>query len=479
MSCIDCSSGQPSQVYSLQYKYNSSCNSNCCTPLTDSKCISYKGVPLACSGIDTDDTIEEAIQKIDALVCQTSGDYSTYNTNCLTGITTQAEFVDDVTSYICTLNTTVDTFISTTFPAYQTTVTNSIASSLAPAITCSSASVTSADSTSTVLSKYCTKFTDIDSKLDISNVIWNTCFSVGSSPASIAEGFSLLSNQICQVKTSSSSVTLPTFNNVGSCLSITGAADTLVDTVNALRVRTCLSPVFDINSLTWGCITKPSSVSTNLQAAFQSVLTKIDSLSQGRSAVYSSDFVVTNVDDSNLCLGKNIALATPLNLDRYVASNSSDSTPGTLIDKLQGGTNVTLDDTTTPGKVIVNVSGMASDGKVYANSVDDTLGFLDEKIEGSTGDDINISASYDATNKQVKIFGSLVNKSDFILSLFDVIKNDPDIYEAFCALKDGCPSPCQPPQNVQATDITDDTTTTTTSTTTSTTTTSTTTTTLA
>lgn len=465
MSCIDCSSGITSQVYSLQYKYNSTCNtSGCCTPLTDSKCVSYQGANLACSGINTNDTIETAIQKIDTLVCQSSGDYSTYNTHCLTGITTQAGFVDDVTAYICTVNTTLNTFLNSTFPAYQTTVTTDIANSILPSITCSTASVTSADNTATVLNKYCTQFGVINTALDISSVVWNNCFTVGSTPTTIAQGFSLLANQICQVKTSGGSAVLPTFNNTGSCLSTTGSADSLVDTVNALRVRTCASPTFDINALNWVCITKPSTTTTNLQAAFQSVLSKVDSLSQGRLATFSSDFIVTNVDNSNLCLGKNIALATPINADRYVASNSSDVSPGTLIDKLTAGSNVTLDATTTPGQVIVSVTGVASDGKVYADSTDDTLGFLGDKMEGSDGDDIQISTSYDNVNKKVKVFGSLVDKGAFILSLFNYIQNDPDTYAAFCALAAGCPSPCQPPQNVQAIDVTGGTTTTTTTT---------------
>lgn len=464
MSDCNCnSSSVPSQIYSFQYQYNPSCtsSSDCGTAVGNAKCITYQGVDLECSGINTNDTLEIALQKIDTIVCQTAGDYSTYNVHCLDdeeAITTEASFVDAVTGKLCTIETTVDTFINTTFPAYQTSVTEAIGQ--VPAITCETAGVTDEDTTSEILVKYCTKFGTIDESLDISSVTWDSCYTVASTPSTIAEGFSLLANQICLVKASSTSSVLPVFNNSTSCLSSTGLADTLVVTVNALRTRVCQSPTFNINTLTWGCLTKPSSTTTDLQSAFQTVLDTLSTLSEA-APTYSGDFVVTNVDDDDLCLGKNIALATPLNQDRFVASNSDDDDPGTLIDKLEAGDGIDLDDTTTPGKIIITSTATDVSGKVYANEDDDTLGFLDEKTEGSSGDDITITALYNPGTQKLQI-AAILDRENLADALLDLILENTDLRAKFCSLLLECPAACQPPQNVQALSATTTTTSTTT-----------------
>lgn len=454
MSCTDCNSSiLPSQIYNLQYQYNPNCttSSDCGTSSMSSKCIIYKGADLECSGIETDDTLEVCIQKMDTLICQTAGDYSTYNVNCIADagtITTEAEFVDAITDYVCTLHSTVATFIGTTFPAYQTTVSNRFVAIEQPARTCVSASVTSADTLNTVLDKYCTKFGSIDTKLDISTVDWDQCYVVSSSPTTLANAFDLLIDQICQIKADSTSITLPTFNNSTSCLSITGTANTLVETINALKTRVCLSPTFDINALTWGCISKPSSSTTNLQAAFQSILTKVDILSDN-SPTFSSDFTVTLIDSGNACLGKHVALATPLNSDRFVASNEDDDSPSTLIDKLEAGDNIILDDTTTPGKIIIASTSTDTQGRVYADITDNTLGYLDQKLEGSVGDYVTVTTNYDSINKKVEV-AAFIDKRGLLLTLLEIIRTDEQVRTTFCTLFTQCPSPCQPPQNVQA-----------------------------
>ena len=453
MSCTNCpDTPVPNQVYNLQYSYSTPCTSSGCPGGSlDSKCVIYTGANLTCSGVNTNDTVEVAIQKINTKLCTTIGDYSTYNYNCLTPVTTEAAFVAAITAHACTTRTSLTTFTGTTFPTYQTTVNNRFVAIEVPGITCSSASVTNTDTLQQVLNKYCTKFGSIDTKIDISGITWNTCYGT-STPTSIKDGFVAVLDQICQTKALITVSSLPTFNNIGSCLASPGATDSLVDTIGKIKTRLCLSPTFDINALTWSCITKPSSTTTDLQGAFQSVLTKIDILS-AKIPNFSSDFTVNNVSDGQPCLGKTIALAQSLNVDRFVASNSGDTSPGTLADKLQAGTGMGLDYTTTPGKVILNAAP-SSQGKVYANTVDDTLGFLDQKMQGKGSPDgiLNLITVYNGATKKVDI-NPTIDTTVLLESLLYLLETDSVLKARFCAIVASCPSGCAAPQNPQATYI--------------------------
>src|SRR5258708_1798727 len=71
----------------------------------NANCVIYSGPNLQCSGIVTNDALDIILQKIDPLLCSASGDYSGYNTYCLAPITTQKQFVESISNYVCTLNT--------------------------------------------------------------------------------------------------------------------------------------------------------------------------------------------------------------------------------------------------------------------------------------------------------------------------------------------------------------------------------------
>ncbi len=45
--------------------------------------ICYTGADLPCSGIVSSDTIEDALTKIDGILCSNTGNYATYQKNCL------------------------------------------------------------------------------------------------------------------------------------------------------------------------------------------------------------------------------------------------------------------------------------------------------------------------------------------------------------------------------------------------------------
>jgi len=454
-------SNSPVTTYSIQYFYNpncSDCATECGNNTMSSKCVFYAGPALTCSGIATDDSVEVALQKIDEQICSIVGDYSTYQFHCLTtwfgsSITEESEFVDAITGYACEIRTDLDTFIDTTFPAYQGTVNTRFLAIENPAITCSSASVTNADTLIQVLNKYCTKFSQIDTKFDLSTVVWDSCFTVSSPPLTIAEGFTLLADQICQVNSTSSS--LPTFDNSSNCLA-GGATDSLVDTIALITDRLCSTDVFDSSSISWGCL---DDAATTLQAAFQTVVTKVSALQQNFVTFDSGDFVVTATDGGDACQGITVALATPINQDRLVAVDGSDNSPGTLVSKLTAGTGITLTNNGTD--LEISASGTADSYEVKADTSDTSPGFLSDKIVGGSQSGITITPNYDSGDEQLQILPQ-VDLSALFTALLNQLDIDSDLYDLFCSKIAGCPSPCAPPTNVQVSLITTTTTTTTT-----------------
>lgn len=363
MPCPSCGSNSPYNTYNVQFAQVNNCNalsSDCPNGLFDIKCTFYSGPNLACTGVETNDGMEIILQKLDAAICANSGDYSTYNMHCLPDyfgepITNQRDFVDAITGYVCENQESSIQFQTVTFPGYQDEVSDEFTAVNNPAVSSTYAGVTDTDNLITVLGKYGEAFDNLATAIDISNVTWNSCFTVVIPPTTITEGFDLLADQICQIKATIPAA-LPVFNNVGSCLPSPGASDTLVSTIGKIKTRLCQSPVFDINSLTWGNITQPSIVTINLQDAFQSVLTAASNTLAQLATIYSGDFVVTATDPFNPSAGLTVALATPINQDRFVAATVGDSSPGTLQAKLQAGTNVGLDYISVAGKVIISAT---------------------------------------------------------------------------------------------------------------------------
>lgn len=458
MPCANCSSG-PISTFAVQYFYNNqptNCeDSECGSNSLNAKCVYYAGPNLSCSGVNTNDSVELALQKFDTKLCAVTADYSTYNFGCIDDgdpITNEGEFVAAITEFICNLKTTVDTFTTTTFQNYQSEVDDRFQAVEVPAIICSTASVVATDSLSTVLEKFCTKITAINSATSISGVDWAQCFTVSTPPTSIADAFSLVIDQICQVK-GSGGATLPTFNNTGSCLPTPGAADSLSDTIGKIKTRLCQSPTLDNTTLTSTCVSIPGTA-TDLQTLLQNIINKVDTLTQAAPTFDPADFNITNVNNAQPCAGKLVQLVTPINQDRFVASNASDTSPGALIDKLQAGTGISLDDTTTPGKVIITASGGGSDDKtVKANTADDTPGFLDQKItQGVSDDGIALDITYNPGTKKLVITPQ-VDMDALTQSLLVKIATDGSLRSQFCNLVSSCttnPPPEGPSGGYQA-----------------------------
>lgn len=460
---MSCGNSSPVTAYTAQYFYNpncTDCDENCGGNSLTSTCVFYTGPALSCSGIATDDSLETALQKIDTQICSAIGDYSTYQFNCLvdywgSNITQESVFVDAITEYTCATQSSLTTFTDTTFPAYTTDTNNRLTDIEVPQITCTSASVTNTDTLSQVLTKYCTKFTSIDTAISLSGVTWNACFTA-STPTSIAGAFSLLANQICQVKTLAETGALPVFNNYGSCIGGT-SDDSLPDTIALIKTRLCSTPTFDINTLSWGCLTKPSTTTTDLQDAFQTVLSAVSTEKQ-KVTQYSADFILTPNDVSDPCQGQLISLATPINQDRFVAVNVSDSSPSTLINKIVG-IGITVDDTSNPGQLTLTSSATSDTYEVKADSTDTSPDYLVNKVSGGTSTGVTIGTSYNSGTEQVDILPS-IDLSTLFDALLDQLLSDSDLYTKFCTRVANCPSPCSAPTNVQV--ITDGTSTSTT-----------------
>lgn len=412
------------------------CGTTGCQGNADAKCVFYTGAALPCSGIATNDNLEVALQKVEEQICSVIGNYATYNTYCLAPVTTQQQFVEKISLAYCNLQSDYDFFINTTFPAYQAQVNVDINGALYPQVTCTLTGVTTADSVATVLTKYCTEFTNIWNYIDISTVTWNGCFTVPTPPTNVAEGFDLLASQICSVAATVSP--LPTFNNIGSCLPSPGSADTLAQTIDKIKTRLCQTPTLDLSTITWGCTPDLSTSNTDLNGALQGIVNSTSDWFENK-LTFSPDFTVSYVDPLDTCQGKYLELATPIvSTDRLVASNVADLSPGTLIDKLTPGTNITLDDTTTPGQVIINAT-TADTYQVKASSTDTTPDYLIDKVTGkyNTPIGIGITDSYNAITKTVD-FTPTINWAAFVPAMLAAINADPVLYAQLCGLTCGC-----------------------------------------
>ena len=98
---------------------------NCTEPTScflDAGCVVYTGPALNCADIATNDALDTILQKIDPLLCAATGDYSTYNTFCLAPITTQKEFVESISEFVCDLRDEFDEFTGTTFAGFETDI---------------------------------------------------------------------------------------------------------------------------------------------------------------------------------------------------------------------------------------------------------------------------------------------------------------------------------------------------------------------
>jgi len=395
MPCSSCGNTTP-LVFDVQTFLNQSCSGNSqCFPAGN---VCYSGPNLVCSGILTNDTLDDALTKIDEILCSSAQNYTAYQMNCLPAyvgapIETEADFVDAITDYACGIRVDLDTFLDTTYPAYIATVNTRFLAIESPAITCASVGITNVDTLSTVYAKYCTKFTSIDTALDMSSVDFGGCFTVTVPPETVKEGFEEVLSQICQVKTlaESNGTTLPTFNNVGSCLATPTTTDSLVSTIGKIKTKLCTLPTWDSTALSWGCVGAPT---TDLGNGIQKILDKVNYMLP-KVVTFGAGFTTAPTNISDPCAGTTVTLSATT--DRFVAATSGDVSPSTLDNKLVGvGIEVNTVDN-------ANKITLKSDHKVLGALGDDTADYLINKLSGSTSNGVTITPQYNNVTKKIDL----------------------------------------------------------------------------
>jgi len=447
MSCTNCSGTSSFSIPTTQSI------KPCSNGMFDARCIVYTGPSLSCINVDTNTCLQDIIQSINSKVCQAVGDYTQYNFNCLSSefiITNEGEFVDAITQYVCNLSTRIDNLEITVQNNYNdlTTQINTIKN---PGLTSPCPTIVIYDETSSldqILTAQSTAICNLNSSLSLTGVDWDKCYTPTSTPTNIIEGFNELLNQICLTKQSTGGGgVLPTFDNTGTCLSSPTASDSLVDTIIKIRTRLCQTPTFNASNLTPSACVQFSGAST-LEEVIDAQNNQITQISQQSIRQISTDFTITPVDSTQPCLGMKLGLNSSVQ-DRRVASNAADTSPGTLQDKLQQGTNITLDYATTPGKVIINATGGSqTDEKVKATSTDPTAGYLNTKIVGDTSDPV-IQTSIIPQTTNVKVTSS-INMEELVKAILEVLEDpttDPTIKQRFCAIVSSCPVACAAPTN--------------------------------
>jgi hypothetical protein len=428
------------------------CDNNCTNGVYDTACIIYTGPDLACIGAVTNTCLETIITQIDAKVCTAVGDYSGYNLGCLRSsytINTAQDFAESTANYVCLLREDLNTFIDTTFPDTIDDIEADIAAIQIPGTTssCPNIVMPGGSTINTVLQILSNAGCSLYTAINPSAANWSQCFTVLTPPTTIVQAFNVVLDQICQVA-SNTGATLPTFNNVGTCLPSPGATDTLSDTIIKIRTRLCQTPVFLASNLASSACVDFGPTST-LEEVIEAQNALLDTLADTAITDASADFIVDYVDPLNHCLGKTISLNTSV-VDRNVALNGADLTPGTLVDKVIAGTNVTLDfGITNPGKLTINsAAGASNDEMVKINGSDPTPGYLLSKLTGSTTAlTFTTITPLSATQAQVTVSLDIDAVAGAVL---DAIGDDDVLKALFCALVASCPAPCGVPTNVQA-----------------------------
>lgn len=447
MPCPKCYCSCSSSTQSCEYCRSSSCTS--CDDTVSTANLVYSGPALLCINKPTATPLEEIIQSLDTKICTIEGaDYTSYDFACLlnpdtSNISTQEEFVAAISNYVCNISTTNETFV-TNYNTFVTNITNLVTEAGTPGITNTCTGIIPSDTNAEAFTKIGNTICNLQTAINPSGITWNVCgLTVGSAPTTVSAAFTTVLSYICQIKSLiPASVTLPTFNNVGTCLPGTlTTTDGLASTVNKLITKVC-SLNYDVTAINYGCVDG----ATTLQDALQNTIDRVNEYVH-----YEFDntyFTVADLNPSYPCNGQSVTLNLA-GLDSKVASNGSDLTPGYLSDKLQAGANVTLDYITTPGKVIVS-STSTVDHKVSVNGSDASADYLDAKIDGAADADgfITLDATTNVGNSKVIVTPTI----DYLAGankLLTAIQSDTALFSIFQNMV--CATSCAGNRTVQFT----------------------------
>ena len=420
------------------------CTQSTCASITDALCVKYTSTNFNCISNESK-TLEDILKSIDSLVCGVSGGipWNTFNYACLEGITTAQTFAEVISSYVCDLSETVTNNYNE-LTNLITNITTTGTGSYVPAISgCTYTGVVNTDTLTQVLTKFNTKFCDLNSRLDISSVDWDQCFAVLTPPTTLPGAFDLLIDQICQVKTDiPTGYTPPTFDNTLTCLPTPGATDSLTATISKIIAKLCSLPTFDVGDLDPFLCT---GIGSTLTEVIENIRARVTENTYRSIEEVGPGLVLVDIGSPEACTGKRLEIDPNAFPDEMVKANSSDTTPGYLIDKLNEGSNVTIDDTTLPGAVTIT----ALNNKVSTSSSDPSTGFLLQKLITTSLSELALTISENTTNPasyQAQI-SPVVNWYAFAEKILLTIINSDTLRSIFCAIDCETLPTCEAPSN--------------------------------
>lgn len=210
-------------------------------------------------------------------------------------------------------------------------------------------------------------------------------------PTTLPGAFDLLIDQICQVKADiPTGYTPPTFNNVGTCLPTPGATDSLTSTISKIIAKLCSLPTLDIDELSPFLCT---GLGSTLTEVIENIRIRVTENTLRSIEEVGPGLTLVDLGSPEACTGKRLEIDPDAFPDEMVKVNSSDTTPGYLIDKLNAGDNITIDDTTLVGAVTIT----AEDAHVKTSSIDPATGYLLQKILVDSLPELSFALTEDST----------------------------------------------------------------------------------
>lgn len=403
----------------------------------DSSLIMYTGANLTSIGVESNTDLQTILGNINTAVGTISGTaWGTFDYGCVEtspAIETAQEFAEAISAYACTLNTTVDTFINTTYAADKTALEANITAIDEPELTsCSFLGIIPTDNISAILTKLSTGVCSISDSINPSSANWNQCFTTSPLPTTITAAFNVVIDRICDIYNDLSGVeALPTFNNTNTCLPTPTTTDSLYDTVVKIRDYACELPTYDIDNITWTtCIPNPNpSGGPDLESTIQTLLDYLNIANSLRVVNWDNTYFDVDYNNpSDPCSGYAVTLQSGLGFeDKLVALDAGDASPNYLLTKMLAGDNISFDTITTPGSVTIDST--AADIYVKANSGDAAAGYLIDKIDGQADatSAISLVESYNATSDKVDITPT-INYGNLVTQILNYINTNGTAY---------------------------------------------------
>lgn len=401
----------------------------------DSSLIVYTGLNLSTIGVSPNTDLEDALSSINTAVANNSSapDYSGYNLYCvkqvdgLTHPTNTQNFAEGISKALCDFKTDYTTFVGTTYTTAIDTMTSAINNLQEPQYTCAIFSITHDDDINTVWNKTFDGCLGIIESINPEGADWAALGETNVN--SIVNAFNIVINILAALPAQLAGLepTIGTFDNSSNCLQGLEEMNTR-DTIISLINYVCNLNTFDVNSITWGCV----SPGTDLQSSFQNLINFCSDVSNLYVSTAGTGLTLTSGID---CVGKSLSIDTTWNGLYKAKVSSSDSTAGYLGTKIVSTDNsVTIDILTDPSKVDLSVT--VPDNKVLAQS-GGTSGYLVDKIINASGD-WGLSVIVSVVDDKLLIRPSVTDAKLFVTEFASYISGDVDAKAIFCDLVASC-----------------------------------------